>query len=100
MNYLLKAIKQDLAERTKDIWELRSEDLKLDEKEYAQHYADMGKFMYRIEAYTKVSEVFKDIESGDWGAVALDNACEDTMTDWWTTVGRQATRLYNKEEFE
>lgn len=97
MEYLLRVIKRDLAERTKDIWSTMSSDIELTEDTFTDYYGQMGKLMYRVEKYEKVSEVMKDLEAGEWAVVGLDNACEETMTDWWKIIGREAVELYNKE---
>jgi len=97
MNYLLRTIRRDLAERTKDIWLTMSSDIELTEDIFFDYYGEMGKLMYRIEKYEKVSEVVKDIEAGIWAVAGLDQVCEDTMTHWWETVGLEAVELYNKE---
>lgn len=97
MEYLLRVIKQDLADRIKEIWPVMSADIELTEDAFADFYSEMGRLMYRIEKYENVSDVLKDVEQGEWAVVGLDQACEETMTDWWKTVGRQAVDLYNKE---
>lgn len=97
MNYLLRVIKRDLAERTKDIWSTMSSDIELTEDTFTDYYGQMGKLMYRVEKYEKVSEVMKDLEAGEWAVVGLDQVCEETMTDWWKMIGREAVELYNKE---
>ena len=97
MEYLLRVIKRDLIERTKDIWSTMSSDIELKEDTFTDYYGQMGKLMYRVEKYKKVSEVIKDMETGEWAVVGLDQVCEETMTDWWKMIGREAVELYNKE---
>jgi len=97
MEYLLRVIKRDLADRAKEIWSTMSSDIELTEDAFVDFYGEMGKRMYIIEKYEKVSEVIKDLESGEWAVVGLDNACEDTMTDWWKMIGCEAVELFNKE---
>lgn len=97
MEYLLRVIKRDVADSLKDIWETMSQDIELTEDAFADFYGSMGRFMYRLEKYEKLSEFVKDLEAGEWGVVGLDQACDGTMTDWWNKVTSQAYELYNKE---
>lgn len=97
MEYLLRVIKRDLAERTREIWSTMSSDIELAEDIFFDYYGQMGKRMYIIEKYERVFEVIKDLENGEWAVIGLDNACEETMSDWWKMIGREAVDLYNKE---
>jgi hypothetical protein len=58
----------------------------MSETAYVDYYGDLGKYLMKIRSYTKLSDLMRDIEDGEWGVALLDTADDQGMVEFFDTI--------------
>ena len=93
MEYLLKAAQQFIENMVKESFDAMSIDIEMTETEYADYYAGMGRYLLKVRSYTKLSDLMRDIEDGEWGVALLDSADDQGMVEFFKIVAQEASDL-------
>ena len=88
MEYLLRAAKQCIESMVKESFDAMLIDFDQDVDSYINHYGEMGRLLFKINSYTEMSDLIKDIENGEWGVAMLDAQDDEGIIQFFDTVAK------------
>lgn len=89
--YLLPAAIDDLCNKIFTVYDAMFDDVKVDREAYMSYFHDMSHHMFIAKSYTRFSDLLKDVESGRWNIVGLDQVDEEGILAWLEEVNDKAS---------
>lgn len=83
MNKKLERLKIRLADHAWGFYRAFADDLEHNQQDYAYHFSDLGELIYKIDGYTSLGDLIKDLYSYDFDMIGYsdDQSIEDLLSD-------------------